>query len=52
MNDNESAELLPYLEGAAQRIAAVLERGQNVLVHCQQVGLLVSFEETSKRPQF
>lgn len=36
VNDNESADLLPYLDGASDAIAEVLRRGENVLVHCHQ----------------
>lgn len=36
VNDNESATILPYLDGAADAIASVLSQGGNVLVHCHQ----------------
>lgn len=36
VNDNESATILPYLDGAADAIAAVLSQQGNVLVHCHQ----------------
>ncbi|CAJ1341114.1 unnamed protein product [Effrenium voratum] len=36
VNDNESAEILPYLGGAADAIAAALKKGESVLVHCMQ----------------
>lgn len=36
VNDNESAMILPYLDGAADAIATAVGKGENVLVHCQQ----------------
>ena len=36
VNDNESAVILPYLDGAADAIATALGQGENVLVHCHQ----------------
>lgn len=36
VNDNESAMILPYLDGAADAIATAVGQGENVLVHCQQ----------------
>ena len=37
VNDNESAMILPYLDGAADAIATAVGQGENVLVHQQGI---------------
>ncbi|THH13067.1 hypothetical protein EW146_g7115 [Bondarzewia mesenterica] len=39
IQDIESADLKPHLEDAVESIDSALSRGQNVLVHCHQVGI-------------
>lgn len=38
--DLESQDLKPHLEDAVEDIDSALHRGRNVLVHCQQVGIV------------
>jgi hypothetical protein len=38
--DLESQDLNPHLEDAVEDIDSALHRGRNVLVHCQQVGIV------------
>ena len=39
--DKSSVDLLPHLEDACAHIDECLKNGKNVLVHCQQVSLLI-----------
>ena len=41
IEDSTEADLKPYLEGVCSFIADSLRKGQNVLVHCQQVSLSI-----------
>lgn len=47
--DSPSAELRPHLEGACEFIREKIGRGENVLVHCQQVSRVLLWHLTFSR---